>query len=1031
MDCWIAPLFRAFLAALTPMRNARRGAPAVVGAAVVMATLTVVAGAAPAPQAARRPRRSAPAYRPDAVMVAYKSDAAPQARLQAAARAGLAAGAARGNAHFAVLKLTPQARASGQTVEKALATLRADPAVRIAEPDFPVRASGIPNDPYFPVLYGLHNIGQSSGTVDADIDAPEAWEVTTGSKNVVVAVIDTGVDYHHPDLDFNILRDESGAVIGYDYYNDDADPMDDNGHGTHVSGTIGARGNNGVGVVGVSQVVRIMPLKFLGSDGGGFESGAVQSIDFAVEHGARILSNSWGGGGGSQLLLEAIQRARMQGVLFVAAAGNDSSDNDQFPTYPAAFSRDVDNVIAVAATDRTDELAWFSNYGPESVDVAAPGEDVLSTTPRNTYSYYSGTSMATPHVSGVAALILGRFPNLPLSALKLRLASSAEPLPSLEGRVRFGRLSATRSLEVDAVPPGTPGSFRAISRGESGILLSWQSPGDDGLTGYAGDMELRYSRQPITPTNFEDAQRAAGVPTPGASGSEHEYLLGGLEADTEYYVALRAADNVGNYSDLALLGPLRTLPAAILELVRDGAEGTPAFLPDAPWSVTTEDAWSGATSYTDSAGGSYANGLNASLTQASSLVVSGGETVLGFHARTDLEYGADILYVETSFDDGATWSALASLTGTTAWTAYRYPLAARGDQVKVRFRLNTDESVTRGGVWLDDLAIFTPMPLCLLQDDVEGTPAFAGDGTWAATHEDSFSPTHSYTDSPGVEYASGGDTSLTQAAGVALGDTLAQLTFRARTNLEPFYDNLLIEVSDDEGLNWEFLDYLSGQSDWTSYSISLARFHRQTVRVRFRLLTDGSVTEDGVWLDDIRICGEVLAPYAAVAPAPPAAVAATATSPTQVSVTWEAGDPSATGYALERREAAGSFLIAAIVPGATRTYADHDLKAGTAYTYRLRSVRDGLYSGYSAESTTTTLPAPAAPAAVSELIASVVNKVNVTLAWKDNSSTEDRFRLERRVGDGAFRVIESLPANTTSYLDPSLAFGTAYSYRVV
>lgn len=280
-----------------------------------------------------------------------------------------------------------------------------------------------PDDPKFTDLWGLHNTGQTGGTADADIDAPEAWGVRTGSGNVVIGVIDTGVDYTHIDLATNMWvnpgevpgdnldNDGNGFaddVYGWDFINNDSDPFDDHAHGTHVSGTIAGVGDNDTGVVGVNWNAKIMALKFLGASGGGNIADAVAAQNYATmmkrDHGVNVVatSNSWGGGGFSQAMFDAIEASRDENMLFIAAAGNSSRNNDVIPHYPSNYN--LDNVISVAATTHTDARASFSNFGASSVHLGAPGESILSTTPGNTYSTFNGTSMATPHVSGVAAL---------------------------------------------------------------------------------------------------------------------------------------------------------------------------------------------------------------------------------------------------------------------------------------------------------------------------------------------------------------------------------------------------------------------------------------------------------------------------------------------------------------------------------------------------------------------------------------------------------------------------------------------------
>jgi subtilisin family serine protease len=359
--------------------------------------------------------------------------------------------------------------APGTSVDEAVLAYQGSPSVEYAMPDYTVRLSLTPNDPSFGSLYGLHNVGQSGGTADADIDAPEAWDVSTGSSSMVVAVIDTGIDYNHPDLFSNIwvnqgeipgnsLDDDGNGFIddvhGYDFVNNDGDPMDDNSHGTHVAGTIGAIGNNGVGVVGVNWNVKMMALKFLSAGGSGSTSNAVRALDYAVAEGAKITNNSWGGGGFSSALSDAITRAQAAGQIFVAAAGNSNNNNDLSPFYPANYSQD--NVVAVAASDRNDLKASFSSYGATTVDLAAPGVSILSTTPGNTYSFFNGTSMATPHVAGAMALVWSIHPEWTYRQVIDQVLNTVDPLPAFAGiTVTGGRLNVGNAM--GGAPPSGGG----------------------------------------------------------------------------------------------------------------------------------------------------------------------------------------------------------------------------------------------------------------------------------------------------------------------------------------------------------------------------------------------------------------------------------------------------------------------------------------------------------------------------------------------------------------------------------------------
>jgi subtilisin family serine protease len=332
--------------------------------------------------------------------------------------------------------------------------------VEYAQPNYIVHADLVPNDPSYGQLWGLKNTGQtigaSSGTPGADISAERAWNVTTGSPGVIVGVVDTGIDYNHPDLAATVWSNPGGVngcptgTHGYNAITRTCDPNDDHYHGTHCSGTIGAVGNNGVGVVGVNWTVKLMGLKFLDSTGSGTTANAIAAIDFAVRakmagQNVRVLSNSWGGGGFSQALLDEINKANANNILFVAAAGNSGLNNDVTPHYPSSYN--TPNMVAVAATDNTDTIADFSNFGPTSVHLGAPGVDVYSTQPGGLYQFLSGTSMATPHVSGAAALVLAKTPTLTTAQVKSTLLNSVDPNTSLAGQtITGGRLNVATAV---------------------------------------------------------------------------------------------------------------------------------------------------------------------------------------------------------------------------------------------------------------------------------------------------------------------------------------------------------------------------------------------------------------------------------------------------------------------------------------------------------------------------------------------------------------------------------------------------------
>jgi len=382
-------------------------------------------------------------------------------------------------------------------------------------------SSVTPNDPSFSLLYGLHNTGLSGGTVDADIDAPEAWGVITGSSSVVVAVIDTGVDYNHPDLAANIWTDPATGYHGYDYANGDSNPMDDHGHGTHCAGTIGAVGNNGIGIVGVNWNVKIMPLKFLTASGSGYTSNAILAIQYANSHGAHVISNSWGGGGYSQALKDAID---VSSAVVVCAAGNSGINTDTSPHYPSAYTSS--NIIAVAATDNRDALASFSNYGLTSVDVAAPGVSIYSTYPGGQYKYMSGTSMATPHVAGVAALVKAAVPTYTAAQIKKAIISGVDMKPGLTGKcVTDGRINVKNGVappDLTSIPTIT--SISPTSGYNTGNVMTTIA-GTNFHSEVTAKLVLGSTVKTGTITSLTSTQIKATFPLTGASAGKYNLIV--------------------------------------------------------------------------------------------------------------------------------------------------------------------------------------------------------------------------------------------------------------------------------------------------------------------------------------------------------------------------------------------------------------------------------------------------------------------------------------------------------------------------
>uniref|UniRef100_A0A832I5Z7 Choice-of-anchor D domain-containing protein n=1 Tax=Eiseniibacteriota bacterium TaxID=2212470 RepID=A0A832I5Z7_UNCEI len=453
-------------------------------------------------------------------------------------------------------------RIPGLTPEQAQQRFAADPRIEYIEPNYEVSIDLVPNDVRFPELYGLRNTGQTGGTPGADIRAVNAWDLFTGDPNLKIGVIDTGVDYNHEDLAANAwtnpgeipgngLDDDGNGYVddvhGYDFVNNDGDPMDDNGHGSHCAGTIAGVGNNSLGVVGVAWRASIVGIKFLSASGSGSTANAVRGVEYAITVGCRLTSNSWGGGGFSQALLDAINAAGAADQLFIAAAGNSSVNTDVSPHYPSSYNTPY--VIAVAATDHNDNLASFSNYGATTVDLAAPGVNILSAQPGGGYRLLSGTSMATPHVAGAVALARGRFPSAGALQIKQLLLNAVDVKASLQGKVLTnGRLNAFMTIaDPDETPPGQITDLVTTSPSSNAIGLAWTATGDDGTTGRASSYEIRYSTAPITDlASFLAATLVNGTPDPQPFGSPESFEVTGLDFNTTYFFALRAKDEFGN-----------------------------------------------------------------------------------------------------------------------------------------------------------------------------------------------------------------------------------------------------------------------------------------------------------------------------------------------------------------------------------------------------------------------------------------------------------------------------------------------------
>lgn len=653
----------------------------------------------------------------------------------------------------------------GTKVSEAVRSLSERHGVRYAEPDYLYKVEAVPDDPMFSSLWGLHNTGQTGGIPDADIDAPEAWDFTTGDDSVLVGVVDSGVDIQHVDLVDNIWvnpgeipgdgvdNDGNGYVDdinGWHFYEDTNDPSDQNGHGTHVAGTIGAVGNNGVGVSGVNWDVQMGALAIgIGASPFISMSAAIEAVQYATDMEFDVLNMSWGGTGApSTALRDAIEAAGDAGVLVVAAAGNSSSNNDLDPAYPASF--DLDNIISVAATTHTDQMAGFSNYGVESVDLGAPGESILSTRMGGGYMTMSGTSMAAPHVTGAAALLKAFNPLARVPDLRNALLEGVDPLPPLQGRVATGgRLNANNAVgsmrtpvegvdleltDVEITPEEVVGAtevdidFNVRNFGDTGFDETASVEfylSDNNAIEQGGDIFLAsYSFDGMGPTGIvSDTVHVTGFPPDDPFETDGFYFMLGV-VDPEDAVEEVDEDNNTVSLNLSWVGRQN-----IFEDPFSTDAGWTGFAPGR-WERDEAMAGGGDFGFPDPAqdttdgednmllgydiGGDYENNISSTRWVTSPTIDCGvfRDVTLGFQRWLNVENNFwDDAFIEVF--DGAEWQELwhnpdVWLTDD-EWTPQEFDVSAFADgneQFQVRFGMGpTDSSVRFSGWNIDDLVV--------------------------------------------------------------------------------------------------------------------------------------------------------------------------------------------------------------------------------------------------------------------------------------------------------------------------------------
>ena len=618
----------------------------------------------------------------------------------------------------------------GTDLAQAMVNFSEQPGVRFAEPNRIIRLAQTPEtessfaskedmsrpDDLDAQLWGLDNQANNG----ADISAKSAWKISTGDRDgPMIAVLDSGADYHHPDLKDNIAvnaneipgdgidNDGNGViddVFGYYAFEDNGDPMDGMGHGTHVTGTIAAVGNNGQGIVGVNWEANVLPVKIFHDRGLTTLDSILRGIHYADSRGARITSNSWGGPSGSPAIEEAFRNSP---ALHLAASGNDGQNTDVKDSFPANY--DMPNMISVGASTSADEAAGFSNYGRETVDLFAPGQDILSTKPGGTYASHSGTSMATPHVSGVAGLIATVYPEASNAELRDRLLYGSDAKEAFADiSVSGGRLNAARALSTDLIAPGAPNDFTPTQITSRKAQFSWTSPGDDGWkNGAASGFEVRTSSEPITEENFD---QAAPLSTPrGKEIGDHlhaTYRQTPESADTLVYAAFKSVDEVGNRSELRTTQAV--LPAAPSVYSDDFEGDDTAWKADGKWSLRSEP---GRGKVWSSEYGERSNGAFSELETPLIDLAASESSFLRFDSKQTFSWSNNT-FVDIARGPDGDWERLTSLEDRGQWKRREFDLSEfDGDSIRLRIRSESLGAKEGEGVLIDRFEILSERSL--------------------------------------------------------------------------------------------------------------------------------------------------------------------------------------------------------------------------------------------------------------------------------------------------------------------------------
>jgi fibronectin type 3 domain-containing protein/subtilisin family serine protease len=1003
-------------------------------------------------------------------------------------------------------------------VDAVVKRLRHDPRIRYAEPNYVLTANAVPNDASFPQLWGLHNTGQNvngtAGTADADIDAPEAWDVATGGQ-AVVGVIDTGVDFSHPDLggsmssstvmwrnpgetgsgrESNGVDDDGNGYVddwrGWDFANDDNNPIDDHGHGTHVAGTIGGLGNNGAGVAGVNWTVRIMPLKFLDWFGSGSTDDAVSAVLYAAGKGAHVTNNSWGGGGYSQALYDAIAQADAAGSLFVAAAGNESMNNDSTANYPSNY--DLPNVVAVAASDQDDQLASFSNHGARTVDLAAPGTNVYSTVLKGAYDWYDGTSMATPHVAGAAALLKSRFPGASDLGLKALLLRGADPKPAFAGKTISGsRLNVNGAVRCASAPKvwiEAPEPGFAASVGEAvpvrAIATSCAEP--------SANVSAIANGIPITLTPRGDGLYT-GTYTPSAPAAVTISVSATVGAVTDSRSVSGTAEENYRYEDAPYSWIDATAGGTRLSLTDDGVATVPLPFSFSFYKTPSSSVRISANGYIvfgESGGRQHINedipstnvpnGYAAPFwddmnpeqggavwyrTVGSSpnrkFVVAwvdvppyagdGSATfqVVLEEATNDLVYQyQDVNFEDEFYDYGVGASVgVENLTGTVGKRFLYNQALLQPYEAARALRFTLDSSPTP----VDTTAPAAPTGITVTAGDRQVVldwanntePDLAGyrvyrknpDGSWSSlamvtasayTHTGLTNGT-TYTYRVTAHDATGNESPPSGETSATPADRTAP---SAPTGLVATAGERQVALDWADNTEADFAGYRvyrkNADGTWSSLATMAASAYTHTGLTNGTTYTYRVTARDATGNESQPSAEASATPADRTAPAAPTGLGATA-GDRQVALDWtNNSDADLGGYGVYRKNADGTWSLIETVD--VSAYTQTGLTNGTAYTYRV-TARDtsGNESAPSSEASAT--PVDSTPPAAPAGLTVIGGDGQVALDWADNTEADlVGYRVYRRNADGSWSSLATVAAS--AYTHTGLTNGTTYAYRV-